>query len=90
MLEALAAGVPVVLPREGAFPELVEITEGGLLYEQNEPASLANALEDLLSRPNEAHAMGRRGHEVVAERFSNERLANELVDNILAPNPVPA
>ncbi len=90
VLEALAAGVPVVLPREGAFPELVEITEGGLLYEENEPASLANALEDLLSRPNEAHAMGRRGHEIVAERFSNERLANELVDNILAPNPVPA
>lgn len=90
VLEALAAGVPVVLPREGAFPELVEITEGGIIYEENDPASLANALEDLLSRPDEAHAMGNRGHKIVAERFSNARLAKELVDNILAPNAVPA
>ncbi len=87
VLEALAAGVPVVLPREGAFPELVETTKGGVLYEENEPIALANALDDLLSRPDEARAMGRRGHEVVSERFSNEHLAKEFVENVLARIP---
>ncbi|MFP6901037.1 MAG: glycosyltransferase family 4 protein [Opitutales bacterium] len=87
VVEALAAGVPVVLPEEGAFPEIVESTGGGLLYKPNEPGALADALEDLLSRPREAHAMGCRGHDAVVERFSNERLAIELIDNVLAQTP---
>jgi len=85
VLEALAAGVPVALPREGAFPEILEATEGGLLYEENKPFVIADALEDLLGRPDQARSMGCRGHKLVAERFSNERLAQELIDNILAP-----
>ena len=90
VLEALAAGVPAVLPRKGAFPEILEATGGGLLYEENQPSALADALEDLLSRPDEARSIGLHGHEIVTKRFSNERLAKELVDNILAPDPVSA
>jgi glycosyltransferase involved in cell wall biosynthesis len=90
VLEALASGVPVVLPRKGAFPELIEVTKGGLLYEKNEPVPLADALEDLLARPEEAHAMGQCGHEAVLHGFSNLHLAKELVDNILAPRVTPA
>lgn len=87
VLEALAAGVPVVLPEEGAFPELVKTTNAGVLYGPNDSTALAHALENLISRPDEAHAMGLRGHEIVSERFSNERLATELVDNVLAQIP---
>lgn len=90
VLEALAAGVPAVLPRKGAFPEIIEATGGGLLYEENQPSALADALEDLLSRPDEARSIGLHGHETVTTRFSNERLAKELVDNILAPDLVSA
>ena len=90
VVEALAAGVPVVLPREGAFPEIVDATSGGLLYEPNESHALADALEDLLARPDDAHAMGLRGHETVVERFSNDVLAKQLVENVLAPQPVSA
>jgi len=84
VLEALAAGVPVVLPREGAFPEIVEATSAGELYEPNEPKALADALEKTLSNPKEAHAMGLRGHEKVISLFSNEKLAKQLVEDILA------
>ena len=87
VLEALASGVPVVLPDDGAFPELVETTKGGVIYEPNDSSALAHALERLISQPNEAHAMGLRGHEIVGERFSNKRLATELVDNVLAQIP---
>ena len=87
VLEALAAGVPVVLPDDGAFPELVETTKGGVIYEPNDSSALAHALERLISQPNEAHAMGLRGHEIVGERFSNKRLVTELVDNVLAQIP---
>ena len=61
-----------------------------MLYGDNEVTDLADALEGLLAKPDEAFAMGAKGHEVVLKRFSNDRLAKELVDNILAPKPVSA
>lgn len=87
VVEALAAGVPVVLPHTGAFPEIIEATEGGLLYQPEKPSALPDALENLLARPEEAHAMGIRGHEAVAKRFSNKTLAVELVDLVKSLHP---
>ena len=87
VVEALAAGVPVVLPRTGAFPEIIEATEGGVLYQPEEPSALPDALETLLSRPEEARSMGIRGHEAVAIRFSNKTLAGELVDLVKSLHP---
>ena len=37
LLEAMASGVPVVQPRRGAFPEILEKTRGGLLVEPDDP-----------------------------------------------------
>lgn len=51
VLEALAAGTPVVLPEHGAFPELVEATGGGRLVKPEDPAALAEALGELLASP---------------------------------------
>jgi glycosyltransferase involved in cell wall biosynthesis len=48
VLEALASGVPVVQPRTGAFPEILEQTGGGLLCEPEDVTSLADALQKLL------------------------------------------
>ncbi len=87
VVEALAAGVPVVLPHSGAFPEIIEATEGGLLYQPEKTSALPDALENLLARPEEAHAMGLRGHEAVVERFSNKTLAVELVDLVKSLHP---
>ena len=42
-IEAWAAGVPVVQPRAGAFPELVEMTGGSIIYDNNTAAALADA-----------------------------------------------
>ena len=44
VLEALASGTPVVQPRHGAFPELVERTGGGILVDPESPAALAAGL----------------------------------------------
>src|SRR5213076_471033 len=48
VIEAMAAGVPVVQPRAAAFPELIEATGGGVLYEPGDVEALADALEGLL------------------------------------------
>ena len=70
VLEALAAGVPVVQPRHGAFPEVLAATGGGLLCEPNQPAALAAALDELLADPARARHLGAAGRQAVREKFN--------------------
>ncbi|MHC5036232.1 MAG: glycosyltransferase family 4 protein [Planctomycetota bacterium] len=79
LLEAMAFGVPVVQPKLGAFPEIIEATGGGVLYEPNNAAKLADALASLLTDPEKAQALGRSGREAVFERFGAEKMAQRLV-----------
>ena len=78
VIEALASGVPVVQPRHAAFPELIEATGGGLLCEGS-VRSLADSIEELLRAPDRAEALGRAGRDAVVERFSVERMAENLL-----------
>jgi glycosyltransferase involved in cell wall biosynthesis len=75
VLEALALGVPVVQPRHGSFPELIEQTGGGLLVNPDDPADLADGLLRLLKDGGLRHDLGRRGMEAVRERFTAECMA---------------
>jgi len=79
VLEALAAGVPVVEPSSGVFPELLEMTDGGVLFEPNNAAALADAMEPLLLKPDYARQMGKRGRDAVFEKFNIEQTAEEMV-----------
>ncbi len=49
ILESQAAGVPALFPNHGAFPELIAETGGGLLFEPDDPQSLADLAESLLA-----------------------------------------
>jgi len=75
VIEAMAAGVPVVQPRLGAFPELIEATGGGCLCAADNPQALAEAMEDLLLHPERARALGDAGQRAVFEQFSSEVMA---------------
>jgi glycosyltransferase involved in cell wall biosynthesis len=75
VLEALAAGVPVVEPRHGAFPEILAATGGGVLCEPDDPASLARELEALLLDPPRRAALGARGQAAVRQRFTSAHMA---------------
>lgn len=79
VVEALAAGVPVVQPRHGAFPELLSVTGGGVLCEPGDAGALAVAIETLLADPEKAREVGARGRAAVMERFNAPRLAEETV-----------
>src|SRR5207253_6244787 len=79
VLEALANGVPVVQPRHGSFPELVERTAGGVLVEPDDPQALAAALRQLLENPALRDELGRKGKQAVHERFNADVMARETV-----------
>ena len=82
VIEALAAGVPVVQPRHGGFPEILAQTGGGVLYDPLTPEALAAALEKLLSDPKAAFDLGAQGQKVVFEKFSVDAMA-EGVEKVL-------
>ncbi len=79
VLEALAAGVPVVEPASGVFPELLEMTGGGVLCEPNNAEALAAAMEPLLLKPDYARKLGKQGRDAVFEKFNIEQTAEEIV-----------
>lgn len=85
--EAMAAGVPVVQPRHAAFPEIIEMTGGGVLCEPDDPASLAAQIEALFADPATAKAMGERGRQAAFDRFSVERMAAEVLDLVERVRP---
>jgi glycosyltransferase involved in cell wall biosynthesis len=80
VVEAMAAGVPVVLPRSGAFPELVEATAGGVLCETGNASSLADSIEELLLNPDRARVLGEKGRRAVFEKFSAEAMARSTLE----------
>jgi len=79
VLEALACGVPVVQPRHGAFPEMIERTGGGLLVEPNSSERLADALGELMDSPASCEQLGRRGRDVVRSEYNERVMAEKTI-----------
>ncbi len=78
-LEAMAAGVPVVVPAAGLFPELVDLTGGGVLVPVEDADAVAQVLAGLMDDPDGADRMGRAASEGVAEHFSAEAMADRTL-----------
>ena len=79
VIEAMAAGVPVVQPRCASFPELIAATDGGVVYEHRGSESLATALKTMLHNPDKAKAAGLKARKAVQESFSIEHMAREII-----------
>ena len=80
ILEALAAGVPVVQPDHGAYPEWVNATQGGLLHRPNDSADLAEKLATLLRDADLRKRLGQQGRQGIFEQFSSECMAASTLD----------
>jgi glycosyltransferase involved in cell wall biosynthesis len=79
VLEALANAVPLVQPAHGAFPELIEDTGGGLLFEPHNAASLAERLQQLALDRALADQLGRAGREAIHDRYTATRMAERTL-----------
>jgi glycosyltransferase involved in cell wall biosynthesis len=89
VIEAMAAGVPVVAPAEGSFPELIGpgSAAAGLLHEPRSSQALAEAVARLLEDLPLAEACGRVGHARVRQRHLADQMAaahERLYQEVLA------
>lgn len=89
ILEAMAAGLPVVASEAGGNPEAVADGETGFLVRKGDGKAFASAILRILQEPGTAHRMGRAGRRRALERFSMgemvsgmERVYLELLDGI--------
>jgi glycosyltransferase involved in cell wall biosynthesis len=78
LLEASAAGIPVVQPATGAFPEIIEKSKGGLTYTPDTVKALSSALMSLFRDNDLRKKLGKSGSENVKKELSLERMAEGL------------
>lgn len=79
ILEALAAGVPVVASRVGAVADVITDGETGILVDQGNQRELCSGVMRILQDRDLAHQLGSAGQRWVREHFSNKTMAREYL-----------
>jgi glycosyltransferase involved in cell wall biosynthesis len=77
ILEAMAAGKPVVATTVGGIPEFVVSGQSGVLVPPGDAPALAKAIKQLLDEPEKACAMGRQGQAHVQKHYSIESVVRQ-------------
>jgi glycosyltransferase involved in cell wall biosynthesis len=92
LMEALAAGVPVIASRLSGIPELIQDGDTGLLARAGDPADLARAFRRLLGDPEAAIARAQAGRRLIEEEFDIERSADQMLElfGVVAGKPAAA
>jgi glycosyltransferase involved in cell wall biosynthesis len=80
LLEAMASGIPVVQPALGAFPEIVNLSGGGIIFQPNTPEMLCEALTGLLSDPEKLNQLSINARKGVEINFNIHDHAKEMTD----------
>lgn len=78
VIEAMAAGLPVVASDVGGIPELVTQGVTGLLVPPGDAQALASAVNHLLDHPEQASELGRAARDHVTREFSFDRLVTRM------------
>jgi glycosyltransferase involved in cell wall biosynthesis len=77
LVEAMAAGKPIVASNVGGIPDLVKHDHNGLLVPPGDEKALAAAIRQLINYPEKAKMMGQRGQQL-CHQFSVESMAEKI------------
>ncbi|MFL6541948.1 MAG: glycosyltransferase family 4 protein [Chthoniobacterales bacterium] len=78
IMEAMAAGLPVVSTRVAGVPEMVADGQTGLLVSEGDVTGLASAMATIANDQNLARTLGTRGRQVAIEKFSIDKNVAQL------------
>jgi glycosyltransferase involved in cell wall biosynthesis len=79
LLESMASGVPVIQPALGAFPEIVNLSGGGIIYEPNTPEALCEELAVLLSDSEKLSSLSVQARKGVEINFNINDHVKEMI-----------
>jgi len=79
IIESLANGVPVIQPRHGAFPEMLDATDGGILVEPKSSEAVAAGILELLKDTDRREHLGATGKTNVHQKFNDTIIAEQLL-----------
>jgi glycosyltransferase involved in cell wall biosynthesis len=79
VLEAMAAGVPIVATRVGGVPEILEDAETAVLVPPRDPAALASGIARVLASETMAASLAANAREVLRRRFSHDTYKTTLL-----------
>lgn len=74
LIQAAAAGVPIVATRVGGIPEIVRDGFNGLLIDPESTEEIVSTLSKLLSEPGTAKRLGENGKKLAADEFSTDSM----------------
>ena len=78
-IEALASGVPVVLPNQGAFPEFVTLDQGGILLSSTTPQSIAKTWSKLLRSDEQLKRLSANAQSCAKTTFDEGLMAENII-----------
>jgi glycosyltransferase involved in cell wall biosynthesis len=78
LIEAMAAGVPIVATRVGGIPEAIEHDRSGILVPPGDDRALAAGIARLMKRPQIAARLAEAARQTAASRFSFDRMVREF------------
>ncbi len=79
LFEYMAAGVPVIASDFPVWRRILDDAGCGILVDPRDPAAIAGAIRWVLTHPEEAEAMGRRGRAAAEQRYSWNSEATHLL-----------
>ena len=79
LIEALAAGIPVVQPDASSFQEIIHQSQAGHLVPPNDPKALAEAWHQLLSNPAKLQSLSENGRRAATEFYSIEAMRDRFL-----------
>jgi len=80
ILEAMAAGIPVVATNVGVLPEIIENEKEGILVEPKKPHALGEKINWLLDNPTEAKSMAGQAKEKLKKEFTSQKMMRETAE----------
>jgi glycosyltransferase involved in cell wall biosynthesis len=83
VIEAMAAGLPVVATKVGGIPEVIEHERNGLLVPPGDERALAAAMTRLIERPALASELAQAARRTIESRFSFDRMTDEFQELFL-------
>jgi len=78
LIEAMAAGLPIVALRVGGVPDVIEDGVSGVLVSGRDPAVFARELRSLIADASTRRRFARQARERARARYSSGRLVSEI------------